>query len=495
MNKVAEPEFDELGAQLGRALRSRVAAQRFSPPEMHSVHAGARRRRAAHRGGAGLVCLALVAAAGFALARRTDQTVPGDDGGAPVGRPPILPAYAVLDGAPGVDAPTAMWTQRGGQAMGLPVPRIDVWQSGDQRLVIRSVDNRDVLPAPGVTTTVVATTVVASPGDAWAGRPVTDVKVRGTDGALESLGADQFAVWVPASSDQYTLVIGRGMSSDQLLADVESLVVVDGVLQPAAGFTRVESAGALPATTPAPAFAEVAHGRTGGPFIGTNTPLAGRSSIETVGWIGVGRLEQIDGLEAMVTDERMGNSPSVTWLDPSGVVVNVTAQNGSPEDLVPFVHLVGEAEWTARGAALSARLTADLAVADQVTIGSVLLTRRGSTDGGALCLVAAGSESCVADTTGESPVSLSDQAEINGQWVIYGYRQVLPEEESYLTTDDLRFTSSDGSCCTVEATKHNGAYWYVVHVDDDVDVIETNLGLVFGGIVGSITRPLVASSF
>ncbi len=63
-----------------------------------------------------------------------------------------------------------------------------------------------------------------------------------------------------------------------------------------------------------------------------------------------------------------------------------------------------------------------------------------------------------------------------------------------LSADQLRFTSSSGSCCDVEAIKHNDAIWYVVHVDDDVDVIDTNVGEVFGGIVGSISRPLIASN-
>ena len=83
--------------------------------------------------------------------------------------------------------------------------------------------------------------------------------------------------------------------------------------------------------------------------------------------------------------------------------------------------------------------------------------------------------------------------EINGHWVIFGYRQILPEEESYLTGDDPTFTSASGSCCDVETTKHGDAIWFVVQVDDDVDVVDTNVGNLYGGIVGSITRPLVAA--
>ena len=104
-------------------------------------------------------------------------------------------------------------------------------------------------------------------------------------------------------------------------------------------------------------------------------------------------------------------------------------------------------------------------------------------------------ETCVArPANDESPESATAQALVDGHWVIYGYRQVLPDEQSYLKTDDLKFTSSDGSCCTDDATKHNNAFWYVVHVRDGVDVIDTNVGYVFGGIVGSVSRPLVPST-
>ena len=51
-----------------------------------------------------------------------------------------------------------------------------------------------------------------------------------------------------------------------------------------------------------------------------------------------------------------------------------------------------------------------------------------------------------------------------------------------------------GSCCDVESTKHGNAIWFVVHVDDDVDVVDTNVGNLFGGIVGSIARPLAAAN-
>ena len=87
---------------------------------------------------------------------------------------------------------------------------------------------------------------------------------------------------------------------------------------------------------------------------------------------------------------------------------------------------------------------------------------------------------------------MADQAEINGHWVIFGYRQILPDEN--FTGDDLKFTSASGSCCNVETTKHGDAIWFVVHVDDDVDMVDTNVGNLFGGIVGSIARPLAAAN-
>jgi hypothetical protein len=497
MNKVVEP--DELGAQLGQALRNRVATQRFNPPEMGRVRAGAKRRRALHRGGVVLVCVALVAAAGLALTRHVDESVTGGNGGAGAVRPPMLPAYAVLDGAPGVGQPVSMWASTGAGPMGVAIPQTDVWQAGDQRLVIRSVDNTSVPLSPAVTTTVVATTAATTTGSSgpWAGRSVTGLPVRGVDGAIEALAADQFAVWIPTPSpDKYTLVIGRGLSRDEVLADVNSLVDVDGVLQPSAGFTLVERAKPLPPTTPAPAFASVSYSHTGSPIVTTYSVLAGWASIETASWYQVGRVDLIAGRQVMFVDGRLGNPPSVSWLDPSGAATAVSSRSGNVADLIPFVHMVTESDFIRQGDDLSHRLTQTMTKDGIASVGDVTLTRRHDVDSRALCVTGSDArEACVArPAIDESPGSAVAQALINGHWVIYGYREILPDEAFPLTTADLKFTSPDGSCCTVDVIRRDNAYWYVVHVDDGVDVVDTNLGNVFGGLVGSIARPLVAST-
>ena len=140
---------------------------------------------------------------------------------------------------------------------------------------------------------------------------------------------------------------------------------------------------------------------------------------------------------------------------------------------------------------MSDRVARDLPVADRVSIGNASLIYRGSNDKTALCLAFDATEACVNDSSQASPISLADQVEINEHWVIFGYRQILPDE--HLTGDDLKFTSASGSCCDVEKTKHGDAIWFVVHVDDDVDMVDTDVGNLYGGIVGSIARPLVAA--
>lgn len=495
MNKTMDSDLDELGEHLGRALHRRVASQGVRPIGLDPVLAGVARRRARRRSSMVVVCLALIVAAAVALTTRAHDSVVGDDGDGSTARPPLLPAFALLEGAPGVGNPVSMSAQRGGVPMGISIPRIDVWASGDQRLVVRSIDNTAVPPLPGATTTVVVATTAAATGstEPWGERPVSKLQVRGVDGAIQELAADQFAVWIPTSSpDRYSVVIARGMSRAEALAEVAALVDVDGVLQPASGFTAIETAAALPTSTPQRPYAATQYNYGDNVYVWTYLPPVGRSSLETIDWTTVGRLESISGRDLVVDDNPLDGTASATWLDESGSVVSVALRRGDVANLVPFVHMVSEADWLRQSVALSDRLARDLPVADRVSIGDASVIYRGSNDKTALCLAFDATEACVNDSSQTSPISLADQAEIDGHWVIFGYRQILPDEN--LTGDDLTFTSANGSCCDVETTKHGDAIWFVVHVDDDVDVVDTNVGNLYGGIVGSISRPLVAAN-
>jgi hypothetical protein len=144
---------------------------------------------------------------------------------------------------------------------------------------------------------------------------------------------------------------------------------------------------------------------------------------------------------------------------------------------------------------MSHRLARSLPDLDGASVSDVTVTRREDTNARALCIAQdAKDETCVArPVIDESPQAATVQAVVDGHWVIFGYREILPEEAS-LTAADLRFTASGGTCCHVDVIKVHHAFWYVVRVDDDVDVINTNVGNVFGGIVGSIARPIVASA-
>ena len=362
MNKTIDSDLDELGARLGRALHRRVASQGVRPIGLDPILAGVARRRARRRSSAIVVCVALVAAGGVALATRTHDSVVGDDGDGSTVRPPLLPAFALLEGAPGVGNPVSMSAQRGGVPMGISIPRIDVWASGDQRLVVRSVDNAEVPPSPGATTTVAATTAVATGStEPWGGRQVSKLQVRGVDGAIQELAADQFAVWIPTSSpDRYSVVIARGMSRAEASAEVAALVDVDGVLQPVSGFTAIETAAALPASTPSRPYAAAQYNYVGNMYVWTYLPPVGRSSIETMDWTTLGRLESISGRDVMVDDNPLDGTASATWLDQSGAVISVALRgaDGDVVNLVPFVHMVSQADWLRQSVALSDRIPA-----------------------------------------------------------------------------------------------------------------------------------------
>ena len=454
MNKTIDSDLDELGAQLGRALHRHVASQGVRAIGLDPVLAGVTRRRARRRTSMIVVCIALVAAGGVALTTRAHDSVVGDDGDGSTVRPALLPAFALLEGAPGVGKPAYMSAQRGGLQMGISIPRIDVWASGDQRLVVRSVDNTEVQPSPGATTSVVATIAVATGSpEPWGARPVSTLQIRGVAGAIQQLAADQFAVWVPTSSpDRYSVVIARGMSRAEALAEVAALVDLDGVLQPAGGFTAIERAAALPASTPSSAYVGAQYNYFDNLYVATYLPPVERSSLETIDWTTIGRLESISGRDVLVDDNPLDGSASATWLDPSGAVTSVALRGGGDvAKLVPFVHMVSQADWIRQSVALSDHIARELPVADRVSIGNASLIYRGSTDKTALCLVFDATEACVSDSLRESPVSLADQVEVNGHWVIFGYRQILPDE--FFPGDDLKFTSASGSCCDVETIK------------------------------------------
>ena len=277
---------------------------------------------------------------------------------------------------PGVGQPVSMWASPGSGPMGVAIPRTDVWQAGNQRLVIKSVDNSSVPLSPAVTTTVVPTTAVASgSSEPWANRQVTTLTVRGVSGAIEELSSDQFAVWILTSSPvKYTVVIGRGVSREQVLADVESLVVLNGALQPSTGFDLIESVMPLPPTTRAPAFASVSYSNAGSPIVTTISVPEGRASIETASWLDEGRLDLVAGREVMFVDGRLGSPPSVSWLDPRGVATTVSARVGNVVDLVPFVRMVSEGDFIRQGIDLSHRVSLPMAKDDAASVGDVTLT-------------------------------------------------------------------------------------------------------------------------
>jgi hypothetical protein len=239
------------------------------------------------------------------------------------------------------------------------------------------------------------------------------------------------------------------------------------------------------------AYAQVSYGVSAGPSVASWGVPAGRASIELLSAWDTGRLMSLGGRDVMLIEQSWGQSSAV-WLDASGVAVSVWQPGSGAAELVPFVKVITEPQFHQLADDLSTRLTRDFAAADQQRFGPVSVVHRTGQDGDALCLATGGRETCTFFPPGESPINMAVEAEIDGHWVIFGYRQIGADEQA-LTADDVTFASPDGSCCDVHVTKHNGAFWFVTYVDDGIDVVTTNLGNVFGGLVGNVTRPLVAS--
>ncbi len=85
--------------------------------------------------------------------------------------------------------------------------------------------------------------------------------------------------------------------------------------------------------------------------------------------------------------------------------------------------------------------------------------------------------------------------EIDGHWLMFGFREIGTDERATIRPAELTFETADGDPCDVRIKEMDGWYWYVVEVPDGVDVVTTNVGLIFGGPVGDISRPQVASVY
>lgn len=493
MNPIREITADELGARLGQTIRRQVDLQpQPSPLRLQRVYSGARRRRAISRSAVTAMSLAIVGIAGYALTLPNNQTEPATPS-APVLRPAMLPKYALLTDGNELRTPDAIYANRGGQPFGAAIPTIDVWRRGDATLIVRTIRTTSFDAGETVASMATPTTVVGSSGEPWIDRTVTKMLIRGNPGAIQDLATDQFAVWIPQGSDsQYTLVIGRGMSKGALLAAVESLVEVNGILEPPAEFNLVEHAPAQDESV-AGAYAQANYGVAAGPWLATYAPPSGRNSIETASWFDVGRMDIVDGQQVLVTEFR--DRTSLLWFDSSGVAVSI-AQSGFGVDVASVmgsVRLVSEPEWMQIGDKVSQQAQASIAEANRGSVdGASIIYRNGQGAMSALCLEVDGSEQVCAPSPNlnDSDLASSSQVELDGHWFILGFHKTDPDQP--ISISDLTYTDALGTCCDVQWSESNGATWYLVRVPDSVQTVQTNLGDVMGGPIGWISRPLGA---
>ncbi len=492
---ISELPDDVMGKRVGAMLRERVDRAATSSIVIDQVRHGAQRRQRRSRAGVAALCVLLAGGAGYAVSRRAPQSQPAEQP-SPAPAEVVMDRYALMDGATAL----AAWAQVGGVPYGVALPEIDVWAAQQQRLVVRTFVEPGAEPETNATVDVPTTAAAAPTTGPWADRPVDRVQVRGVLGAIEELSPDQFSVWVPTTVDgRYTQVISRGFTREETLASVESLVEVDGVLQPPAQFVLSEHADAAPATTPVGPFAQVSYGPQegasgqGASWLATFEPTPGRASLELALWSSTGRVETIDGRTVLLSDE-YGHS-SASWVDDSGLIVSVWRDLPGVEELVPSVQMASQAEFLRLADSISDRVRAETRPTGSVSFDEGSVTRRSSDDARALCVSAAGREVCVPEQYVEEVENATMHASIDGHWFIFGYRQIGADERSTLHPDQLAFTLPDGSPCTVEIGEHGGAYWYLVAVPDGVNTVTTNVGEIFGGIVGDISRPLGASTF
>lgn len=482
---------DELGGRVATLLRERSDAATRPGIQMEKVVAGASHRRRRSRIAVSSLCVALVVGSGYLVTQRVPQPEPAQQP-AVVDRP-VLGRYAVIDGL----EPQAAFAQAGGALWSVAQPRVDVWADQSRRLVIRTV----VEPVDEVrtdsTVDVPTTTGQVSDAGPWADRTVERVEVRGVRGAIEQLAEGQYSVWVPTSvAGRYTQVISRGLSRESTLVAVEGMVEADSVLQPVGSLIRVEHADPVPFSAPSSAYAQLNYGvgnAADGPWVATLEPAQDRVSLELAMWSSTGRVESINGREVLMSDE-YGRS-SASWLDVNGLVVTVWRALPRVEELIPSVRLVSEAEFLTLAGEISDRIITRTTATNSVSFGATSVSRRAGAAGAAVCLEAYSATACVAEQADDEVEIANMHAEIDGHWLMFGYREIGDDERATIRPAELRFDAPDGDSLDVQVQEVDGGYWYVVEVPDGVNVVTTNVGEIFGGPVGDITRPQVASVY
>ena len=467
------PDDHDLGTRIGRVL-DRSAARPMSI-ELSDVRRGARRRRARPRVVAGVACAALAVSAVVVLGQRDEPTSTADR--------PLVDIAASTVRAAGLlpveqfGEPTSVWASRGGIPRGVALPQVDVWQSGEQRIVVRTF-----LEAAAPASMPSAAALPSVPP-----QQADDTRV------VERIADDQWVLFLSSDRELGDNVIARGMTRTEADAAFASLILAEGVLAPT-GFALVEHADAAASTDPIGWTTTVAYGPGGGEtFVSVIEPTPGRESVELAGAWSPAAVRSVDGVEYAHVIQ--SGRTSLSWRDSSGVFIGVSSTSPLDADIVASVELIDRPALETIAETIGAQHSAKPALMT-VELGGQVVTRRGNDDDVVLCIGSGSSEECARNPgtaeAGGPPVTAKISAIVDGQWVIAGMMGT-PDGWTPDFSDDS-FKLPDGRDAPIQELEQDGTHWFVVTIPDGVDTITVSPSNDLGGIVGPIARPLFAES-
>jgi hypothetical protein len=477
---------DELGRRIGRALDRRAGAS--VAIDVGNVHRGARRRRARRHAWVGAASVALVVAAVAVVARRQADTSPADSPPASVPAVPSITGAAVLPASFG--DPVFVDANTGGLPRGVALPRVDVWESGTTRVVVRTFEEPPAGDPVGT----------AGPSTTFEPPPTTAAAEAGTElepGAIEQLALDQ---WVQFRSSKRAFgdnVIVRGVDRSAAEELFGALVEVDGAPAPPAGFDLVEHADASPAGAVAGWFTTVGYGAAGGDRWLTTTPVVpDRASIELAMSFSVGSVRSLDGRQVWEEQPVDGRDPGLLWIDPSGLIIGHWSVTGTDESIVGRVPIVSQSQFEQLAAGLSARLATKPVVAS-AEVDGLDVRLRGSLDDVVACIGIGAAEQCAQDVNAsinQPPKAGAMEAIVDGQWVIFGFHELGVEGSDVPDLTDDRYVAPDGHALPIVTSQSDGFLWFVVRVPAGTASVTTSSSNDIGGVVGTIARPLLVGT-
>jgi hypothetical protein len=483
---------DDLGARLGNAL-ARALPEELVVPELDRVRSGARRRHRRTRSLATASCVVLVVVAGLVtltVARRSSTSpltpAPSVTTTTPTATvaadPPLLPAYAMLTTATGslVEPRDVNILGSGTHNDVFATPAVDVWTDGTATLAIRTTALPSAVPD------------VPEPFDPGAQSVTTEaIDVRGGIGSIAQLDDDQFAIWLPFDDPtERRLVIGRGLTRDQLLETVDAMTD-DGARLVPAGYSPAAHTSALPPRAPKPARSGLKYGTDDVTWVVTEALASEQTTLETATPFLLGHTTVVGDRPTLV-QERHGRV-FVHWIDPAGVLVSIEAdaEGADLDQLVGSVAIVDDATWSDVLHGRSESLLARTTEIGGAQLGDVRVSLRESDTERAVCVaLPGGPPQCDgASTDAFSGKLMAAHAELDGRWIVFGFGPTDPSADTgFMAT----MSTPAGLPVDVASLTDDAGTWFAAAVPDDVDVVDLNIVSDGAGIGGEWARQPVA---